>query len=61
VLFDCLENATAWEMLHDPQVAGVLDAEGMLLLCRAAGMGEDEAQKAASARAWERVRRDLPA
>lgn len=60
MLFEALETAKSWEMLNDPKVSGSIDAEGYLELCKAAGMTEDEAQKAASRRAWERMRRDLP-
>lgn len=47
-------------MLHDPQVAGELNAEAYLELCRAAGYGEEESQRAATKRAEARMDRDLP-
>jgi hypothetical protein len=55
-----MEDVRAWELLHDPDVAGRLDAEGYYELCKAAGFPEDEAQRAASERAWQRLRKDLP-
>jgi hypothetical protein len=41
-------------------VSGTLNAEGILDLCRRAGFGEEAAQKAASQRALERQRLELP-
>jgi hypothetical protein len=59
-LFDCLGVAQAWGHLHDPNVAGGMDAEGIYNLALAAGYSKVAAQKAASLRALERMRRDLP-
>ncbi len=49
-----------WEMIADPQVGGVMNAEEFLGLCQRAGLPESVAQKMASERALERLRRDLP-
>ncbi len=57
---DCLETATCWSMLHDPSIAGDLDAEAFLELAVKAGYGEDQAQRAATQRALARMRKDLP-
>lgn len=56
-----LQFAEARDDLRNPQIGGVVDAEGMLELCRAAGYSEDEAQRAASARGFERIKRGMPA
>lgn len=52
---DCL----AWERLHDPEIGGRMTAEELLEACRTAGYSEDQAQKAASERALQRMRMDL--
>lgn len=53
-----LQTTQAWKDLHDPNIGGMVDAEGMLELCRAAGIPEDEAQRAASQRGYERLKRN---
>ncbi len=60
VLYESMLEVQAQELLQNPEVGGALNAEGVLELCKAAGMSEDEAQKAASQRALERLRRELP-
>lgn len=52
---DCL----AWERLHSEE-GGRMTAEELLEACRAAGYPEEAAQKAASERALQRMRLDLP-
>jgi hypothetical protein len=51
----------AWQDLRNPAVGGVLDAEGILELCRAAGFSEEESQKAATRQAYERIKKGHPA
>ncbi len=46
-------------MLRDPKFSGTLNAEGVLDLYRMAGYSEAVAQKAANARANERMKRNL--
>lgn len=48
----------AYNLLHDRQVGGTLNAEAILDLCRKAGYSESAAQKAASRRAESRMNRD---
>jgi hypothetical protein len=61
VLFACLEQATAWRMLHDPQVSGQLTSEAYFNLCKDAGYSKDAAKKMAKDRAWQRMQQDLKA
>lgn len=58
VLFACLPSVHAWRMLHDPQAAGNLDAEGMYDLCLAAGFSEEAALSASKDRELSRLRRE---
>ena len=60
VMFDGLQTARAWDMLHDQNVVGGLDTEGYLDLCMAAGYPKDVAQKAANEWANKRLSKDLP-
>lgn len=50
----------AYNLLHDPQVGGSLDAESVLELCRQAGYSEEASQRAAAQRAESRMSRDQP-
>lgn len=59
-MFECLETARAYSMLHDPQVAPNLRAEQFLELAKRAGYSEDAAQKAATAHANRRLDQELP-
>jgi hypothetical protein len=59
VLFDLLHTAKAWEMLHDPEIAGMCSPDEFLDLAKAAGCSEDEAQKAASNHAWAKMQKDV--
>ncbi len=61
VLFLALGQARAWTWLHDPQASGHLNAEQILELCKDAGFSEEAAQKAATRRGYERMKRELPA
>lgn len=47
-------------MLHDPNVGGKLNAEQFLELCKDAGYSEEQAQKAATRRANQRLDQGLP-
>ena len=60
LLFGCLEQVQAWEMLHNPQVVGTLNTEEFFELCKTAGYSKQAAQKAASAWAWKRMQKELP-
>ena len=60
MLFAALERTYYWEMLHDPMLSGSMNTEEFLDLCKKAGFAEREAQAAASQRAWQRLRKDLP-
>ena len=60
MLFGALQTAKAWEMLHDPNVGGKLNADQFLELCKEAGYSEEQAQKAATRRANQRLDQGLP-
>lgn len=55
-----MADVLAWEQLHDPEVGGKMTAEELLEACLAAGYPEEVAQKAASERALQRMRMELP-
>jgi hypothetical protein len=55
VLWDAMMQARAWDRLHTPSEHGMLTADQLLELCREAGVDEDKAQKAATARAEARM------
>jgi hypothetical protein len=62
VLFGALQQARAWERLHDPEVLGSpgMKTDNVYEIAKAAGYGEEAAQKFAKDWAWQRSKRDLP-
>jgi hypothetical protein len=50
-----MHKVRAWEMLCDPEHYSHMTMEDVYRLSLAAGYSEDEAQKAASQRGWERL------
>jgi hypothetical protein len=56
-----LDIAKAWELMHDPQVAGNLDTEQYMELCKQAGYTEAETQKAGTRWAAARLERNQKA
>ena len=56
-----LEEIRAWELLHDPNVGGQMDADTFYEWCKLAGYNEDASKRAMKQRALERMRKDLPA
>ena len=49
----------AWERLHDPEYCGQLTMEKFYDLLIEAGCSEEEAQRAATQRGWDRLSADM--
>jgi hypothetical protein len=60
LLEDGMESLQAWKMLNNPDVVGRLNTEEYLQLCLDAGYSQAESEKAASAWALKRLRKDMP-
>lgn len=55
MLAKALPKVRAWERLHDPEQSGKLTFEQFFDLAVVAGYSEDEAQRAANERGWQRL------
>ena len=55
VMAKALAMVRAWERLHDPERSGSLNFGDFFDLAIAAGYSEEEAQKAANRRGWDRL------
>lgn len=54
-------EAMCWRDLHDPKVGGRLDAEDFYQLGEAAGLDKKSLDELIKVRAYERLKKDLPA
>lgn len=55
MLWSCVPELMAWDWLHDPKIGGRLEAKEVKELAKQAGYKEDEAQRLANKRAWDRM------
>jgi hypothetical protein len=60
LMFDGLQIAMAWQMLHDPNVTQHLNADAYYDLCIKAGYTEEMSQKAARDWGNKRLAADVP-
>lgn len=58
-MWDGLEQSSAWDTAHNPEIAGSLDAQQYYSVLVAAGYDEAVSQKAASDRAEARLIKGL--
>jgi hypothetical protein len=61
VLFEALLEVKAWHDMHDSNVGGQMNSEDIMELAKRAGFDKKIAEKIARERAWQRLKRDLPA